>query len=71
MKSRAKYYFLMPGIIWIFTNNKNSPGNSPETAKRNREFYQLLHEEPSIVRASAPFLTVGSLDAFKALAYSC
>lgn len=39
-----------PGIIWIFTNNKNSPGNDPETAKRNREFYALLHEEPSIVR---------------------
>jgi hypothetical protein len=42
-----------PGIIWIFTNNKNSPGNSPETAKRNREFYALLHDEPSIVRSVA------------------
>lgn len=42
-----------PGIIWIFTNNKNSPGNSPETARRNREFYELLHEEPSIVRTVA------------------
>ena len=42
-----------PGIIWIFTNNKNSPGNDPETAKRNREFYALLHEEPSIVRTVA------------------
>jgi hypothetical protein len=39
-----------PGIIWIFTNNKNSPGNDPETAQRNREFYALLHDEPSIVR---------------------
>lgn len=42
-----------PGIIWIFTNNKNSPGNDPETAKRNREFYALLHEQPSIVRTVA------------------
>ena len=39
-----------PGIIWIFTNNKNSPNNSAETSARNREFYELLHLEPSIVR---------------------
>lgn len=42
-----------PGIIWIFTNNKNSPGNDPETATRNREFYALLHEQPAIVRTVA------------------
>ncbi len=39
-----------PGIIWIFTNNKNSPNNDPQTALRNQEFYQLLHLEPSITR---------------------
>jgi hypothetical protein len=39
-----------PGIVWIFTNNKNSPGNDPATAARNREFYQLLHLEPSITK---------------------
>ncbi len=39
-----------PGIIWIFTNNKNSPNNSPETAKHNQAFYDLLHHEPSILR---------------------
>ncbi len=39
-----------PGIIWIFTNNKNSPGNDPATAARNLEFYRLLHLEPSITR---------------------
>ncbi|MEW7850090.1 hypothetical protein AB2N08_15455 [Massilia aurea] len=39
-----------PGIIWIFTNNKNSPGNDPATATRNLEFYRLLHLEPSITR---------------------
>lgn len=39
-----------PGIIWIFTNNKNSPGNDPATAARNRDFYRLLHLEPSITR---------------------
>lgn len=39
-----------PGIIWIFTNNKNSPGNDPATAARNRDFYKLLHLEPSITR---------------------
>lgn len=41
------------GIIWIFTNNKNSPNNSVETAARNREFYELLHFDNSIVRTLA------------------
>lgn len=39
-----------PGILWIFTNNRNSPNNDPQTAQRNREFYQLLHLEPSITK---------------------
>jgi len=39
-----------PGILWIFTNNRNSPNNDPKTAERNREFYQLLHLEPSITK---------------------
>lgn len=38
------------GIIWIFTNNRNSPNNDAETAARNREFYDLVHNEPTIVR---------------------
>lgn len=42
-----------PGIIWIVTNNKNSPNNSPDTAARNREFYTILHDEPSIFRTLA------------------
>jgi hypothetical protein len=42
-----------PGILWIFTNNRNSPGNDPDTARRNREFYRLLHLEPSITRTLA------------------
>lgn len=41
------------GIIWIFTNNKNSPNNSPETATKNREFYELLHTDASITRTLA------------------
>lgn len=39
-----------PGILWVFTNNRNSPNNDPQTAERNREFYQLLHLEPSITK---------------------
>lgn len=39
-----------PGIIWIFTNNKNSPNNDTQTAARNRDFYRLLHLEPSITK---------------------
>lgn len=39
-----------PGILWIFTNNKNSPNNDAQTAARNRDFYRLLHLEPSITK---------------------
>lgn len=42
-----------PGIVWIFTNNRNSPGNDPRTALRNEEFYRLLHLDPSITRTLA------------------
>lgn len=42
-----------PGIIWVVTNNKNSPNNSAETVARNREFYELLHNEPVITRIAA------------------
>lgn len=42
-----------PGILWIFTNNRNSPGNDPDTVKRNREFYDLVHIDPSITRSLA------------------
>lgn len=42
-----------PAILWILTNNKNSPHNSPDTARRNREFYELVHREPAIVRTLA------------------
>lgn len=38
------------GIVWIFTNNKNSPNNDSQTAARNRDFYRLLHLEPSITK---------------------
>ncbi|WP_216636690.1 hypothetical protein [Stenotrophomonas sp. LM091] len=42
-----------PGIIWIVTNNKNSPNNSTEVVARNREFYELLHGEDVISRIAA------------------
>lgn len=41
------------GIIWIFTNNRNSPGNDPDTVARNREFYRLIHLESAITRSLA------------------
>ena len=40
-------------ILWIFTNNRNSPNNSTQTADKNREFYRLIHREPSIRRSLA------------------
>ena len=42
-----------PCILWIITNNKNSPGNSPETAVKNREFYRWLQAEDNIKRIVA------------------
>jgi hypothetical protein len=42
-----------PGLVWLFTNNRNSPNNDQETARRNREFYELIHRGPAITRALA------------------
>ncbi len=42
-----------PGLIWLFTNNKNSPNNDQATALRNREFYQLIHRGIQIRAALA------------------
>ncbi|WP_462401578.1 hypothetical protein [Pseudomonas sp. Marseille-QA0332] len=41
------------GIIWLITNNKNSPNNDSQTQARNREFYDLLHKEAVITRIAA------------------
>ncbi|MFP5391181.1 MAG: hypothetical protein ACLGI6_06495 [Gammaproteobacteria bacterium] len=42
-----------PGLIWLVTNNRNSPNNDLQTARRNREFYQLIHEGAAIRTALA------------------
>lgn len=42
-----------PCILWVFTNNKNSPKNSPETALKNKEFYRWLQDEDNIKRIVA------------------
>jgi hypothetical protein len=42
-----------PGLVWLFTNNRNSPNNDQETARRNREFYALIHTGSAITRALA------------------
>jgi hypothetical protein len=42
-----------PGLVWLFTNNRNSPNNDQETASRNREFYELIHRGNAITRALA------------------
>jgi len=42
-----------PCILWVFTNNKNSPQNSPETAAKNKEFYRWLQSEENIKRIVA------------------
>ena len=43
-------------LLWIVTNNKNSPDNSPETVQRNKEFYRFLQEAQEVKRIVAfPF----------------
>jgi hypothetical protein len=42
-----------PGIVWLVTNNRNSPNNDQATARRNREFYALIHEGREIDEALA------------------
>lgn len=42
-----------PGLVWLFTNNRNSPNNDQATAQRNREFYQLIHHGDAIKKALA------------------
>ncbi len=41
------------GLVWLFTNNRNSPNNDQATAARNREFYALIHEGSQISKAIA------------------
>lgn len=42
-----------PGLIWLFTNNRNSPDNDQAAARRNREFYQWIHHGAAIHTALA------------------
>ena len=42
-----------PGLVWLVTNNRNSPNNDQATARRNREFYQLIHQGGTIHKALA------------------
>jgi hypothetical protein len=41
------------GIVWLVTNNRNSPNNDQATAARNREFYALIHRGATIEEALA------------------
>jgi len=41
------------GIVWLVTNNRNSPNNDQATAARNREFYALIHGGDAIRTALA------------------
>jgi hypothetical protein len=42
-----------PGLVWLVTNNRNSPNNDQATARRNREFYELIHQGGTISKALA------------------
>ncbi len=40
-------------ILWIVTNNKNSPNNNAETLERNKDFYRFVQETGDIKRIVA------------------
>ena len=42
-----------PGLVWLVTNNRNSPNNDQATSARNREFYTLIHRGAAIEKALA------------------
>jgi hypothetical protein len=42
-----------PALLWIITNNKNSPDNSVETVKKNKDFYRFLQETAEVKRIVA------------------
>lgn len=42
-----------PSLLWIITNNKNSPNNSAETIEKNKEFYNFLQGTGEIKRIVA------------------
>ena len=42
-----------PGLVWLVTNNRNSPNNDQATSERNREFYALIHRGAAIDKALA------------------
>lgn len=41
------------GVIWIFTNNKNSPDNSQEVAKLTKAFWDALRSNAAVSRIVA------------------
>jgi hypothetical protein len=41
------------GLVWLVTNNRNSPNNDQATSARNREFYALIHRGDAIGKALA------------------
>ena len=41
------------GVIWMVTNNKNAPGNSPAVERNTAAFYAALRDSPAITRIAA------------------
>jgi hypothetical protein len=41
------------GVIWMITNNKNAPDNSPEVARNTEAFYATLRSSTAITRIIA------------------
>lgn len=44
-----------PGIVWLVTNNRNSPNNDQATSERNREFYGLIHNGGGVITKALAF----------------
>lgn len=69
-KTVGQFFQQKPGILWVFTNNKNSPGNDQNTRARNRDYYQFLHTDKAITQVLAfpvPMRVQGKLFSANAL----
>lgn len=42
-----------PALIWLVTNNRNSPNNSTETVLKNKQFYTFIQDTREIARIVA------------------
>ena len=49
-RAHDAYWRAAKGVVWIVTNNKNSPGNSADVRRNTQRFYAELAGDPAVTR---------------------